>query len=107
MFYYHCFHIKTNRSRFIHNIYYNYINNIIVNLVPNPANNFIDIEKNIKEIGIYLLSISDMRGREILTKNIQFVDKYKLDIADIKNGIYFLKLQNDKEIAIRKIVVQH
>jgi len=86
---------------------HDYINNIIVNLVPNPANNFVELEKNNNETDKYLLSINDIQGREVLTKNIQFDNKYNIDLTGFTNGLYFLKLQNDKEITLSKIIVQH
>jgi len=77
-----------------------------VTLFPNPTDRYIYLEKNSNDIDKYFLSISDIQGREVLTKNIQFNDDYKLDLTSFKNGIYFLKLQNNKEITIHKIIVQ-
>jgi len=70
-------------------------------IYPNPANNFIQITS--PEI-ITSLSISDIAGKEIyyLQNN-----KERVDISQLVNGVYFLKLSfKDGSFATEKIIKQ-
>jgi hypothetical protein len=77
-----------------------------VSVFPNPANNnlAIDIEQQLNEFSIELF---DLSGKQIL-KEISGTNFYNLQLNDILNGTYILKLKNKSNelIRVEKIIKQ-
>lgn len=74
-----------------------------VNIYPNPAFEYINIEaagfENI-EAGIY-----DLRGIKILSKSISGENK-RIDISNLKTGIYLLKLESDLRTTTTRVLIE-
>lgn len=72
---------------------------------PNPANDYLNIKVSDSEIK--KVQLIDVSGKTILELNGKSNEiTIKLDI--VSNGIYFCKIENDKnEIATKKIIVVH
>lgn len=69
-------------------------------IYPNPANNFINIESNFK----FSFILKDITGKIIIQKQ-NLNNNYKLDLNNLKSGIYFISIfYNSKQIT-KKIVV--
>ena len=60
-------------------------------IYPNPVSSVLIIEPNIKSL-VYF-ELTDMSGHAILSGSISS-DRQRLDLTDISNGIYFLKINN-------------
>ncbi len=81
-------------------------NNNQINLFPNPAKDYIVInmgnDPNLKDTRI---SISDIVGNIIATFMVTetFPNMIKLDISNYAPGIYFIKIDNQKNIITKKI----
>ena len=73
---------------------------------PNPTTGFITIETNNKKTDKYSLTIHNLEGQEVFRENVEFTNVFKLDLTNLKNGIYFLSLQNDKENYFSKVAIQ-
>jgi len=72
----------------------------IINIWPNPATRQINIERN--NIEISKIEIVNIMG--VLLKTCTELKK-SIDISDLSNGIYFVKITTcDNEIIIRKIM---
>jgi hypothetical protein len=69
---------------------------------PNPVT--IDKIMINSDFEIIQISILDLTGRELLTKLVMR-KTYDLQIDNLKNGMYFLKLDTEKGIGIKKIIV--
>ncbi len=67
-------------------------------IYPNPANEFVSFSEIPDKIQIY-----DIKGKVLK----QFSNKSSIDITDLPNGIYFLKLLFDKNIYVRKLIIKH
>lgn len=69
---------------------------------PNPAQNFLFVQ--FEPEGTGKLALIDLQGKllreEILHPGIQ-----TLDVSNIPNGIYFLKIQSEKEVYTEKITI--
>lgn len=63
---------------------------------PNPAADFIMIESRSGKADKYMISLTDLQGREVVKKETVISTKYKLDISFLKVGAYLLKVQNGK-----------
>lgn len=83
-----------------------YFNSKEVIIYPNPANSYVTIQYNKSQAIQYLLTLRDIRGQEVLSEKVVFDKVYKMDLNNIKGGIYFLTLTNNKEQVVKKIVIQ-
>ena len=88
-----------NESSFISNI----------TIYPNPTNTSATILFNLLKVENISISIVDMLGREIkntTTNNLQSGNnKINLDISDLNNGIYFVRINNKKGF-VNKLVIE-
>ncbi|MFC0878314.1 T9SS type A sorting domain-containing protein [Saccharicrinis sp. FJH2] len=78
--------------------------NHIFKLYPNPVNDFIVI-KMPKEIQYSHLKILNIQGKIIKSFTVHN-NQNQLDVSDLSNGIYFVRIQTDKGCLIKKIVKQ-
>jgi Secretion system C-terminal sorting domain len=69
---------------------------------PNPANNIITIE-NSSFIKGQTISVCDVRGQLLLQQPMQKA-KTNINITTFSKGLYFIKVQNERGIAVRKFV---
>lgn len=83
-----------------------YFNSKEVIIYPNPANSYVTIQYNKSQAIQYLLTLRDIRGQEVLSEKVVFDKVYNMDLNNIKGGIYFLTLTNNKEQVVKKIVIQ-
>jgi hypothetical protein len=82
----------------------NEIKGSMVSLYPNPASEIITLEISGESIGSNL-SIMSITGQELIACPI-IEPKTQLDISTLPNGIYFVRLANDKSIKVGKIIKQ-
>jgi hypothetical protein len=83
-----------------------YYNSKEVIIYPNPANSYVTIQNKKSQAVQYLLTLRDINGQEVLSKKAVFNNFYNMDLNNIKNGMYFLTLTNNKEQIVKKIVIQ-
>jgi murein tripeptide amidase MpaA len=75
---------------------------------PNPSNGRIKIILPENFCKKTVLEINDIFGKNIFSKEVHDNGKtISIDIANISNGSYFLKLSSDKSTIIKKIVIIH
>lgn len=77
-----------------------------VSLFPNPSNNQLNIVftqayKNI------IVEIFNLLGEKLLSKQYQQENNILINTNDFANGIYLIKISNDKNESVQKVVVQH
>lgn len=71
-----------------------------ISLYPNPATNLLTIE-NKNDLQINSISIADTNGRNVFeTKNAVST----VDVSNLSNGIYFVRLATDAGIVTKKLV---
>jgi photosystem II stability/assembly factor-like uncharacterized protein len=75
---------------------------LIIN--PNPASTLITIGTPVNPIN-GRLSIVNPTGQEILSQHITDM-KTVIDISTLPNGVYFVKLSNDKKVEVGKFIKQ-
>ncbi len=73
-----------------------------VNIYPNPANNLIDIETNIKNC---YCSVFDITGK-LIFKEKMVQNKTRIDLSSYSNGLYFIHLQSNEKIISKKFMKQ-
>ena len=65
-----------------------------INVYPNPANNFINLDGDFDQAVIY----------NIFGKNY-FFNKTQIDISQLRNGLYFIKIRVNDRHVIREFVI--
>lgn len=80
------------------------LNNISINIYPNPAKNFINIilQDNIKSTN---LEIINENGQILITK-LNISNKTTIDLSNFSKGIYFIKLINKNNTILKKVIIQ-
>lgn len=72
---------------------------------PNPASGFLNIDSDEK---IKSLSITDIQGKTILNLELNSHQyRVNLEALNLKNGIYFLELNTDDAVEVKKIVIRN
>lgn len=75
-------------------------------VLPNPANGFIEIGFNGGTIARAQISIMDVSGKSLINQDI-YSDKTKIDVSTLSTGLYFVQLASGKGSSIKKIFIQH
>lgn len=70
---------------------------------PNPANKFLSIELENNNFPCTNISISNLQGQQLL-QTLSQQAKTTIDISSLANGIYFLKVENEKGVAVKKFI---
>jgi len=73
-----------------------------LNIYPNPANEYITLEIKIP-ITKTTLSILNTNGQELIKQQITNT-QFKIDVSQLPNGVYFVKLMNANGIDVSKFV---
>ncbi len=82
----------------------NYIDNEI-KIFPNPANTYLQIET--RNLNIKTCEIYNIYGETVINNSsLQQGAISKINVTNLQKGIYFIKLQTDKGIIIKKFVTE-
>lgn len=76
-----------------------------LNIFPNPANQKLYL-KNSGFNFIEEISIFNIAGQKVMNKS-QFSVSNGIDIEQLKNGIYILRIENNNQVISKKFVVKH
>lgn len=79
-------------------------NNRNLTVYPNPANQFLNIEHDVKISDIRIVNIF---GSTISIVNLGGSPLCKLDVQQLPTGIYILEIQTDNKVFVEKVLVQH
>ncbi len=75
-----------------------------INVFPNPSADILNIRFKADLKGKSLCKIMDINGKLVKQKEISIPNNLKIDISNLQEGIYFLKIQNNKAIYIWKFI---
>jgi hypothetical protein len=77
-----------------------------IKVYPNPANSVLNIDfSNDYNIQNTIIEILDINGRTILKSKPVSVST-QIDIKELNPGLYIVKIQNDKSLITRRIIIQ-
>ncbi len=105
--------LSANEVAQIADVLPNHINDVksdahSMELWPSPAEDILHVNYTTEELyGQTTLSVYDMTGKFVKTKEIQRPDEMKLSVSDLPSGMYMLKLTDRKNTLIGKFVVRH
>ena len=72
---------------------------------PNPAQNMLFIKNNNTFQNAFHISLLNNMTVEVVSKRTVNNDNYSIDLSSIKNGIYFLLMENNDYKIIKKIII--
>ncbi len=80
-----------------------------LSLYPNPANSNFNVDVYVKEKRSAKASVIDINGKQLITKvfnqlSIGF-NKLNINVNDLSNGMYFVKLESDNQMQTYKLNV--
>jgi len=75
-----------------------------ISIYPNPTNGILKLE--FKQIKVQKIRISDLSGRTKLEKT-EIQPNETINLSHLRDGIYIIRIQTDKEIFITKIVKEN
>jgi hypothetical protein len=73
-------------------------------MYPNPANGKVTLQLQ-EDLNNAQVSITDMLGKTVLTKNIKEMQS-ELNISSLQAGIYFVKLESGNKKEVQKLVIR-
>jgi hypothetical protein len=73
---------------------------------PNPANDRLFFNGT-SAVGATSVRIFNCIGSLIASKQFQSLSNASIEIADLKNGVYFIEIENNRSTSTQKVVVQH
>jgi len=76
----------------------------IIRLYPNPTTGITYFNSGNMEGTV---SVFDVTGRQVLSKEFDANTKVAVDLSDFSNGIYQLKLQSSSQVIINKLLLNH
>jgi hypothetical protein len=79
--------------------------NLSFTINPNPTNHTLFINAHEEKDLNGVIQIVDVLGNIIRSEKIN--NLREIDVSNLSNGIYFLKIQVDKSIGVKKFIVQH
>ena len=85
-------------------------NSMSLRLFPNPTNNITNLDFNLSKSGSVNISLMDIQGRSILEKTLNNlpagINNSIIDMSNIANGIYLVKLSTSNGQSWCKLVVE-
>jgi hypothetical protein len=82
----------------------NKVNTQTITIFPNPSNSkFV----NINGVNISNIKVFDFNGRLLIDKAINNKNMVKLNLNNIKSGIYLISVHTDNHVHYSKLIVQH
>jgi len=85
-----------------------YFRNAEVSLFPNPAKTDLRVQLNLNESTRIELSIMDLVGQTLVTKNLTTsvgLNNYRIDLSNLANGIYMVKMKKDNNSFTSKLII--
>ena len=79
-----------------------------VNIFPNPSQGKLSIELNAQQQTSVRITISDLLGQAVINNEYSFdkgLNTKTIDLSDMNNGIYIIKLQSGEIVLTEKIVI--
>ncbi|MGB1037424.1 MAG: T9SS type A sorting domain-containing protein [Bacteroidia bacterium] len=86
----------------------NFNNNIAA--YPNPASDVLNVELLHTKLAEVKVELVDLTGKTVISKTIEDSfngESYKLNVGEVENGMYILKVTNGTEVSTTKVSIAH
>lgn len=77
-----------------------------VSIYPNPVRGYAEVQLD-KQYNLIQVSVVDSNGRKLYANTLENQDKMKIDLSQMSKGVYFVKVNGDKDLkAVKQIIVE-
>ncbi|RLD62009.1 MAG: hypothetical protein DRJ05_01325 [Bacteroidetes bacterium] len=86
----------------------NILNYENVNIYPNPSNGILNVELEDPDKSIIRVSVMDLLGQTVFENEFGFgngIKNQKIDLTDLENGLYIIKLENGNRVYNQKFIL--
>ena len=88
----------------------NVLDNVTLNVSPNPASDFVNLSVGLDRQETFHVSITNITGQTLLNKNSNTLypgaNTVSLNVSDLSNGVYFVKIENETGLLTKRLVIQ-
>jgi hypothetical protein len=77
---------------------------VMIKIEPNPVSGIVEISSDFL---IKTIRITDLFGRQQSEIDNIGLNKIRIDLSDLKNGIYLLSIQTHGGQSVQKLIVEH
>ncbi len=87
-----------------------YFTNAAINIFPNPANTEVNVQMNVTESVNIEFTLIDLVGQTLVAQDLYFtpgLNSEKIDLSNLSNGIYLLKMKNGSSVYTNKLIVNN
>ena len=81
------------------------INNLAINIYPNPASDIVNFEINNANKEVLTLNIYNIIGSLVMTKTIS-QEKNQVNVGDLLNGIYLIEIRSSDSMKRQKLIIK-
>ena len=78
------------------------VTNLDISLSPNPSNGYFTLQSALSD---GTMEIIDLSGKVVFKQNIDG-QKMAIDVANLNEGMYFIKLYNNNQSSVEKMVIR-
>ena len=76
-------------------------------IIPNPANNKIEIRSSEFFTKNCTIELHDLYGKTLIEKQIaEGYEKVEIDVSNLAGGVYFCTLKTDKKSSTKKLIIE-
>jgi hypothetical protein len=77
-----------------------------IRMLPNPTSSFVQVVVDDQKQGMYLVSITDITGRNAIDRTRLFVSKISINVASLAAGSYLVTVYNSAGVRVqtRKLI---
>ena len=76
-------------------------------LYPNPGNEIVTINYNIPTGNNIVVSVINISGKEVFRRKFSANNQIQLDISEVDNGLYLIRLQSENNYSCKKLIINH
>jgi hypothetical protein len=87
-----------------------YFSNAAVNVFPNPANTQVNVQMEVSESVNIEFTLMDLVGQTLSERNLNFttgLNNTTIDLSNLSNGIYLLKMKKGNSIYTNKLIINN
>ena len=76
-----------------------------VKFYPNPASDILNVELNLEAATDVSVNLINELGQVVLTSNTVTMDKVELNVSELANGVYTVKVLVDNKVVVKRISI--
>lgn len=76
-----------------------------ITFFPNPASNQLTIE-GLPQTGTTVIDIIDITGKTLITETTSNTSSFTIITQSLRSGLYLLRMSNDADVVVRRVMVQ-